>query len=150
VNNNITTLIIIFGIFCPQGGTDSMFFIQNDWVDSYRPKLAMISLNRTDRLRLINFEPEMNQIVKNVITTFYQPTPPPMGDYHGSTEFKLEGIPFCSSGHQSIRTRQLICGLLEAMSTQGWRVKSALDISRKKTDKSIFIVEKNEGRLLFS
>ena len=126
-----------------------MFFIQNNWVDSFRPQLAMISLNRLDRIRLINFEPEMNQIVNKVITTFYQETPPPVRDYHGSTEFKLNGSPFCSSGHGSIRTRQLICGLLEALSSQGWQVKSNLDISRKVTDKSIFIVEKNEGKLLF-
>jgi len=132
-----------------QGGTDTMFFIQSDWVDNYRPQLAMISLNRVNRLRLINFELEMNQIVENVITTFYQETPPLMRDYHRSTEFILAGAPFCTSGHQSIRTRLLICGLLEALSSQGWQVKSTLDISRKMTDKSIFVVEKHEGRICF-
>ena len=131
-----------------QGGTDTMFFIQDDSIDTLKPQLAMLSLNRLDRIRLINFEPEMNQIVNKVITTFYQKTPPPVRDYHGSTEFKLNGSPFFCSGHEAIRTRKLICGLLEALSSQGWQIKSTLDISRKLTDKSIFIVEKNEGRLL--
>jgi len=84
--------------FCLQGGTDTMFFIENDNIDSLRPHLAMISLNRSDRLRLINFEPEMTPIVEEVITTFYQENTPKMRDYHGSTEFNLDGSPFCCSG----------------------------------------------------
>jgi hypothetical protein len=49
-----------------------MFFIQSDEVDTFRPRVAMISLNKSDRLRLINFEPEITQIVTETVVKHYQ------------------------------------------------------------------------------
>ena len=36
-------------------------------------------------------------------------------EYHGTTEFKLKGYPFLSSGSEAVATRQLICRILEAL-----------------------------------
>ncbi len=49
-----------------------MFFIQSDEVDTFRPRVAMVSLNKSDRLRLINFEPEITQIVTETVVKHYQ------------------------------------------------------------------------------
>ena len=126
-----------------------MFFIQSDDIDMVRPNLAMVSLNRSDRLRLINFDPEVAALVNETLTRFYQSDPLSVKDYHGSTEFKLKGYPFSCEGEESIQTRKLICRLLEALSTRGWRVLTTMDISRKVTDKSVFIMEKKkfQGRI---
>lgn len=59
--------------FSLQGGTDTMFFMQSDEVDTFRPRLAMVSLNRSDRLRLINFEPEITQLAADVVKQHFQP-----------------------------------------------------------------------------
>jgi hypothetical protein len=119
-----------------------MFFIQSDEIDSWRPQFGIISLNRTDRLRLINFEPQVTQIVNETILKFYQTTPPEIKDYFGSTEFKLKGNPFHCTGEESVLTRQLFCRIFEALSAKGWKVLKTMDVSRKVTDKSIFILEK--------
>ena len=50
-----------------------MFFIQSNEVDTFRPRLAMVSLNRSDRLRLINFEPEITQLAADVVSEHFQP-----------------------------------------------------------------------------
>jgi len=128
-----------------------MFFIHSDDVDFPRSKFAMVSLNRSDRLRLLNFDSEVETLVSETITMFYQSEQPPVRDYHGSTEFKLKGFPFSCKGEESIQTRKLICRLLEALSTKGWTVLTTLDITRKVTDKSVFIMEKNnfKGWMIF-
>ena len=119
-----------------------MFFVQSEEVDSLRPQFAILSLNRTDRLRLINFEPQVAQIVKETIMKFFQNSPPGISNYHGATEFKLKGNPFLCAGYESVLTRQLLCRIFEALSSKGWKIITTLDVSQKLTDKSIFILEK--------
>ena len=119
-----------------------MFFIQSDEIDNSRPQFAILSPNRTDRLRLINFEPWVAQIVNETIMKFFQTSPPAINDYHGSTEFTLKGNPFYCSGDEAVLTRELFCRIFEALSSIGWKVITTLDISRKETEKSIFILEK--------
>ena len=123
-----------------------MFFTLTEDCEGYNPQLAILSLNRTDRLRLINFDAfdsDVTQLVEDTIVRFYQTSPPKVRDYHGSKEFKLNGNPFCClTPDESVLTRQLICRLLEAFATRGWAILTTLDISRKTTDKSVFILQR--------
>lgn len=128
-----------------KGGTDSLFFVYDDNHYLCPEELAMLSLNRNDRIRLINFNPELTNIARDVILRFYQTKEPEHRDYYGASELKLKGYPFASSGSDAILTRQLICRLLEAFRNQGWEVLSTIDISRKVTDKSVFLMRKCES-----
>ncbi len=122
-----------------KGGTDSMFFIYDDGeaaaMSGGPDSLAMLSFNRSDRIRLINFGRGVADLVRTIILRFYQTKEPDVRDYYGATEFKLKGYPFLASGSEAIQTRQLICRLLEALRDAGWAVKSTVDISRKPNDK---------------
>ena len=128
-----------------KGGTDSLFFIYDmnqAFVDP--PALAMLSLNRNDRIRLLHFNRHIATVVKTVILRFYQTKAPDERDYYGALEYKLKGYPFASSGSEAIATRQLICRILEALRANGWRCKTTIDISRKMTDKSVLLFERCE------
>ena len=108
----------------------------------------MISLNRNDRIRLVNFDNGVKDVVRATILRFFQTKEPEVRDYFGAIEFKLKGYPFASSGSEAIATRQLICRLLEAIRDRGYEVVTTIDISRKVTDKSVFLFRRVESAKL--
>ena len=72
-----------------------------------------MSLNRKDRLRLIGFDQTFDpNVIGQCINEFYDTTSIHPEDYYGSTEFKLKGYPFYSSGAEAINTRRLIVKVL--------------------------------------
>ena len=72
-------------------------------------ELAMLSLNRHDRLRLINFGSAARAAVRLAILRFHQTKEPEERGYHGAFEFKVKGYPFASSGSEGVAARQLVC-----------------------------------------
>ncbi len=124
-----------------KGGTDSMFFIREDNQAILMPgrELAMVSLNRHDRVRLINFDESAKHVVRSSITRAYQNRQPKEREYHGAYEFEVEGSPFHCSGEKAVASRRLICALLADLSAHGWDCIETLDVSRKLTDKSVFV-----------
>ena len=125
-----------------KGGTDSLFFIH----DPDQPRngnLSMLSLNRTDRLRLINFanDPRIVLAVAESLkeTNGYEPD---LKNYYGSTEFKVSGTPFYSSGYESIASREMIAGVLQVLRQNGYEVLTGIDVSRKLHDKSSILFRK--------
>ena len=68
----------------------------------------MVSLNREDRVRLINFDENAKWIVRQAITKRYQSSPPSEREYYGAHEFKVQGCPFHCSGEAAVASRRLI------------------------------------------
>ena len=69
---------------------------------------SIVSFNREDRLRLIDFDKSFDyNIIKNCINSC-QISIQDIRNYHGSTEFKLQGTPFYCSGWEAVQTRRLI------------------------------------------
>jgi len=129
-------------------GTDSLLFVYDPDHLTSASDLAMLSLNRSDRVRLINFDPELIQAIRNVVLNFHQTKEPETRNYYGAYEFKLKGYPFSSTGNESVAARQLVCKLLEAYRDQGWECTAALDLSRKTTDKSCFLFRRAESAVV--
>ena len=123
-----------------KGGTDSYIFMYDPEFALNGPgDLAMLSLNRLDRIRLINFDRQVCDTVKMVITRAYQREEPPEADYHGAVEFKLKGHPFHCFGDAAVLTRKLICRLMEALRASGWHCLTSIDLSRRSSDKSVLL-----------
>ncbi len=129
-----------------KGGTDSLFFIYDaDHHLEGSRDLAMLSLSRHDRIRLLNFGSESLAAVRLAILNFYQTKEPEERNYYGSFEFKVRGYPFASSGSESVSARQLVCRLLECLREVGWEAAAAIDLSRKTTDKSALLFRRCES-----
>eukprot|EP00092_Neocalanus_flemingeri_P024478 GFUD01026546.1.p1 GENE.GFUD01026546.1~~GFUD01026546.1.p1 ORF type:complete len:438 (+),score=109.53 GFUD01026546.1:178-1491(+) len=120
-----------------KGGTDSLFFIQDPGYSITPASLCMISLNKYDRLRLVNCTDMAGQ-VRDTITKHYGVIQREE-DKYGSWEFKLTGNPWCCSGDLAIRSRQLISRISETMLVHGWALTSAIDITRSLNDKSVLL-----------
>ena len=76
-------------------------------------KTGIISLNRTDRIRMIGFDSTFEpSLIGQCIKESFQEEAPSYKEYYGAPEFKLQGNPFHCSGQEAIKTRRLISKML--------------------------------------
>ncbi len=122
-----------------KGGTDTLFFVRDEEYVLAPGELAMVSLNRHDRLRLINFDEVAKAVVRGAILKGYQQKDPEEREYHGVHEFKVRGSPFHCSGQSAVASRRLICQVLQDLAASGWYCMNTIDVSRRLTDKSVFL-----------
>ena len=120
-----------------KGGTDSYFFMHDTSYSTSPADMCMISLNKSDRIRLVNCV-DMKGVVRDTISSQYGEIQREE-DKYGSWEFKLSGYPWCCSGDPAIKSRQLISRISETMLAHGWALTQAIDISRSLDDKSVLL-----------
>ena len=126
-----------------KGGTDSYFFIHDKYYVIDPSKLAMISLNRKDRMRLINCRDMAESIRRAIIRNGNEIESEE--DVYGSWEFKLSGKPWKSCGAEAVRSKRLICRVSEKMLDHGWTLTNALDISRSVSEKTVLLYSRSES-----
>ncbi|GAA5900456.1 hypothetical protein JCM8208_005367 [Rhodotorula glutinis] len=104
------------------------------------PTYAALHLARSDRVRLIGFPSTVIQPVHDAIFRSWA-----LGIQKESTfdpvsyEFKLGGNPWYGQGEQAVPSRRLVSHLLACLSSQGWHLASAVDLSRKGYDKDTLL-----------
>ena len=133
---------------------DSLFFQKVECEDVVeQPKetdddnnmISVLSLNRTDKLRLIEFDKSATRIISMALSNFYEKGySTSIGKYHGAIEFKLRGSPFNCHGPQSVDSHRLICAVLQALSFEGqYDILTTIKVSDKVTSKSSFIMKQS-------
>ncbi len=127
-----------------KGGTDTMMFVYEENYSTSLRDLSMVSLNRQDRIRLINFDESNIPIVRQSIMRRYQQDPPSEKMYHRAYEFKLNGYPFFCSGEEAVASRRLICQILADLSSSGWDCFNTMDVTRRLSDKSVLIMQRSQ------
>ena len=130
---------------------DTLFFMNLNAENSvehnhikHLDSLSVLSLNRTDRLRLIDFDKSATNVITQTLTNFYEMDYNPSAtNYHGATEFKLRGSPFDCTGLKSVASHRLVCDILETLTfSNGYDVLSTIKVCDKITSKSAFIMSK--------
>ena len=126
--------------------TDSLFFRHDPNIPPGQSvPFCTISLNRHDRLRVINAPATIVHMIRRVVeTTWFRGSIQAERDYHGSWEFTLSGTLWHSTKVQSIMARYLVLKILEAMLEQGWHNIAGINICRRDTDKSVLIFQGGE------
>ena len=131
---------------------DSLFFMKVEIDDSRANNsvkdivsMGVLSLNRTDRLRMIEFDKSVSNVVSETLTNFYEKKHiSSAGKYHGAVEFKLQGHPFDCLGLKSVESHQLVCDVLQSLTfSAGYNILSTIKVSDKITSKSSFIMTKS-------
>ncbi|XP_063714581.1 uncharacterized protein LOC134842251 [Symsagittifera roscoffensis] len=120
--------------------TDVLFFCRkkNLYISpAFTQSIFAISLNRNDRLRLMNADGAVQDIIQGVIRSFW-PEIQNEGDHYGSYEFKLKGTPWWARGESAMPSVTLLCQLFTALRRSGWKAIMNLDISRSQNDKGVF------------
>ncbi|KAJ7635020.1 hypothetical protein FB45DRAFT_1025921 [Roridomyces roridus] len=101
---------------------------------SFRTTFAFVSMHMGDRLRLLNFPPEIIAIIRQTISTSWPRGLQSEMLYHGSHEFKLRGYPWRGHGEEGILSRRLMSRILSSLQTAGWLLTVVTDVSKKLTD----------------
>jgi hypothetical protein len=88
---------------------------ENEWNDVTEPppayslhQHACITLNSSDRFRLIRFPPIITDVIRQTIITSWPDGLQREEDYPGAYEFKLSGNPWWSQGDEAISSRVLM------------------------------------------
>lgn len=112
--------------------------------------LAMMSVTRSNVLRLINFDAEIAAVVRATILRYFQVGDDSFleqHDFSGVTEFDFRGNPFLNYGAENefVTVCQLICRIFESLRYNGWEVLVSTRFSRRRnTEKSAFIMKRCE------
>ena len=125
-----------------KGTLDSFFFEARRSLSFGLPSpetMFAVSLNRSDRLRVISAPPEVLHQVAGVVQQSWSRGIQAVRSYHGCHEYKLGGSPWWAEGEQAVASRRLIGSLLAALKHTGWEVAATLEISRQLDDKSLLL-----------
>lgn len=90
-----------------------------------------ISLNESDKIRVIGRNPNMVNVVRSCIMKAWPRGIQDQCDYYGSFQFKLKGNPFTSNGEESIYACVLMMHILDAIQAQGLTFVVSADVSGK-------------------
>ena len=135
---------ILYGSSNLRGNADTLFFRYDPNIPSDGTRLAgfVISLNRNDRLRLIDAPPETVDCARSMITQFWRKGLQHEKQKFNAYEFKLAGHPWWADGEEAVDSRFLMCKLFEGLMSIGWRVQIAIDLTRKLNDKSVLTFQR--------
>ena len=122
-----------------KGTSDNLYFTDNPHCDR-QGRFAMLSLNSTDCLRVLNLGTEEVGMIRSIIRSYWPRGVQAEGAKAGYYEFKLKGTPWWADGTDAVASRLLMSHLFEAMKAVGWEVHASLDVSRKLRDKSVIVL----------
>ena len=132
-----------------KGGTDSYFFIRDQ--NAYLPngQCAVLGLHGVDKLRLIDFDSDMDRYVQKAIQRLTQrPRLHDVSSFHGSTQFTLQDSPFWCSGREAVATRKLFCVLIQVFAAKGWHCFTTIDTSRRLGDKNSMLFKRSDPKMV--
>jgi len=135
---------ILYGSSNLRGNADTLFFRYDPSLPSDGSRLAgfVISLNRNDRLRLIDAPPESIECARSMVTQFWRRGLQQEKQKFNAYEFKMAGHPWWADGEEAVDTRFFMCKLFEGLMSIGWRVQIAIDLTRKLNDKSVLTFQR--------
>ncbi|KAL1874874.1 hypothetical protein Daus18300_003415 [Diaporthe australafricana] len=98
-------------------------------------RFACVTVDRSDRIRLVNFRAEDTRALRGVLGSVW-----PIKDVRpcgSADEIKFKGYPWRKNGDD--KARRLVRRMLEALYDMGWVLQAAVDVSRKDLEKDSLV-----------
>ncbi|KAK0424479.1 hypothetical protein QR680_008687 [Steinernema hermaphroditum] len=125
-----------------KGTADSIFFI-NDGSTLSHEEYCTISLHGKDRLRLTDCPGSLIDMVAQTVMDKWPGGLQERSQHSGCVEFKMYGYPwFYCATTEAVNSRIFITALFQESVKNGWNLVTALNISRKASDKVVFVLRK--------
>ena len=140
---------ILYGSSNLRGTADTLFFKYDPGAvaDESRKAGFVISLNKKNRLRCIDTPEDAKLCVKNMITQYWSRGIMEEKEKENAYQFTLGGNPFwATTGDMAVDSRLLMCKIFEKLWSIGWKVHTAIELSRKYKDKSIITFQRTAPR----
>lgn len=91
-----------------------------------------LSLNESDKIRLINSDMELKEAIREVIIEGWSYGLKKENDYFNSYEFRLASNPWSTtSRNQNLGARKMMCLLLKQLNERKWKVICSADVAAK-------------------
>ncbi|KAF9897589.1 hypothetical protein BX616_005313, partial [Lobosporangium transversale] len=103
-------------------------------------RVCCITLNETDKIRLIGTPPELANPIRQAIVRAWGRIQKE-SDYAGAHQFKLLGNPWSARGNEGVLSRRLVVDILKTMAQHGWTLIQSADVSRKEYEKDSLFFE---------
>ncbi|KAF9426636.1 hypothetical protein BGZ76_002669 [Entomortierella beljakovae] len=103
-------------------------------------RVCCLTLNESDKIRLVGTPPELVPVIRQAITTGWGKIQRE-SNYCGAHEFKILGNPWYGQGPEAVASRRLITHVLKGMAQSGWNLIQATDVSKKQHDKDSLFFE---------
>ena len=121
---------------------NSLYFIY-DPTETSKPeninsRFFALTLNRTDRLRLLNIIPEIEETVKSAMVHLWPYGIQKEKKVNGAYEFKLKGNPWFPQAEEAVTGRALISNLINFFSQHNWNLYGTIILTMSVSDKSAF------------
>ncbi|KAH6669708.1 hypothetical protein F5X68DRAFT_265170 [Plectosphaerella plurivora] len=107
---------------------------------AFKTEFACISLNKSDRIRLIDFPPPDFTAVQDVVKKTWHEGIARSDGYGSSREIKLNGYPWRADIDGQDASRVLILRILECLFNRGWVMQASIDMIRKESDKDTLVL----------
>ena len=140
---------ILYGSSNLRGTADTLFFKYDPGAvaDDSRKVGFVISLNKKNRLRCIDTPEDAKLCVKNMITQYWSQGIMEEKKKENAYEFTLGGNPFwATTADMALDSRLLMCKIFEKLWSIGWKVHTAIKLSRNYKDKSIITFQRTAPR----
>ncbi|KAK3845225.1 MAG: hypothetical protein J3R72DRAFT_521203 [Linnemannia gamsii] len=105
------------------------------------PQFCCITLNESDKIRLIGGHPELVSHLRAGINRSWPGKISAEQNYYGAHEFKMHGSPWLAYGSEHVPARRLALEVVRVMVKQGWNLVQSVDVSRKEMDKDSMFFE---------
>jgi len=123
-----------------KGTSDSFFFIHDSSFTAHPNDFCILTLSKRDRFRLINCN-QLAEPLKQAVSASGQVIQEEL-DYYGCYELKIAGNPWWCEGEEAIRARRSMSRIFEMMGQHSWTPYTAIDVSRRLTDKTSVLFRK--------
>lgn len=130
------------------GNTDCLFFVPREQWKLHGVEYFVLSLNQTDKIRLVSAQEEIIEVCREVIASYWPKGIQQAVDLNITYEFQLKGNPWVSTDEDTVASRILMAKLYENLLKNGWRVLTGLSISQRNNDKGVFIMRSCEKKVL--
>jgi hypothetical protein len=105
---------------------------------------ACVSLNETDKLRLIGFPDHVQGAIESAIQTGWCSGLQRKQNYGDSIEYKLKGNFLLGQGSEAVPSRRFMLCVLKNLKSLGWKLIASTDISSKEMDKDVLFFRLEE------
>ncbi|CAF0775027.1 unnamed protein product [Brachionus calyciflorus] len=109
----------------------STFFFRTKPIEPKHLVNFCVSLNETDKIRLIGGNPSLTQEVKEAILQGWQKGIQEESNYYGSDQIKLRGYPFSTTGADKVYTCVMMTLILNNLEKKGFKLLCSADVSQK-------------------
>jgi hypothetical protein len=127
LKSNGWVLVSSTNVSAKVGSKDMLIFQFKPYLEPVQ--MMAITLNESDKLRLIDYPPGMENALQNVIQRTWGDVVVGRIKEQGCYQFQMSGKPWKAWGSEAFKSRVLVMEILRELDFMGWHLYASIDMS---------------------